>query len=131
MKTKYIPVLILVSAAVGAAVTKSYFPTVKTETVTQEVIKEKTVTEIRQETRPDGTVVTETVVVEDRDQTKDVKESKVDASKLPDWMLSVGQSVSASPVYTMSIQRRILGPVWLGAAANTSKELFVTVGVEF
>lgn len=130
MKIKYVLVLAVVSMAVGAAVTRTYLPreVVKTETV--EVTKEKIITVTHTEKKPDGTEVTDSTKTETRNTTESSNSTVTKAPELAQWMVSGGYGV-VEQTYSAGVQRRIAGPIWVGAEANTNKEVYIKLAVEF
>lgn len=96
-----------------------------------EVVKHDTVTQIKEVTRPDGTKEKDTTIT-DRSTEVAKKESKVVIENLkPQWMVSGTYGISAVPYYGAQVQRRIIGPVFAGVAANTRSEVFAVVSLEF
>lgn len=79
--------------------------------------------------RPDGT--RETTETTERDTTLD--QSKQVSKKVPDWSVGVGASLpkGPSPIYTLQVQRRILGSIYAGAYVRTDSELGVLVSFQF
>lgn len=135
MSNKNIAILVLVVAALSAAVTRYYFPQVSTKVEVQEkeVIKKDIKTIIKEIVRPDGTKETVTEVV---DHSKESKESKTSITtfKPKDWVIAATaetKDLRQQFAYGIHIQRRILGPVFVGITANTEKQFGASVGLEF
>lgn len=117
----------------------------KVVTKTQEVIKTVTVEHTNQTTtktvikKPDGTTITQ----EKTEDTHDLKTSenqrisidKQVSNSKPDWMVSAtagfGYDRSLDPVYGVSVQRRILGNIYMGAYGMTNKNVGLSVGLQF
>lgn len=139
------------SLTVGAA-SAWYFkpPVVETRTEYRDKIVEvvKTVkervkvqTKTRKETKPDGTRVEETTVTKtDTDvktagsKTSDTEAIMVERHREPAWRVAVlggwdfrGQGL----VYGGHVERRILGPFWLGVWGLSSGAAGASVGVTF
>lgn len=125
---KTVVLLCVASAALAGWAVKRYLPTevVKTETV--EV--EKIVTIIHREKKPDGTVVEDEKRTEDRQTDTDTVASKPVAPP-PNWHISAQYLPDTLPAYGINVERRILGPIFVGVGANTRKELHVSLGFEF
>jgi hypothetical protein len=105
----------------GAWITKSYYD--KHTNVDQNTTKEHTVTKIIE--RPDGTK--ETIIVEDK-KTKQISKTAV----INDWSVGVATSlIEKNSVYTVFIDRRILGEFSLGAYVRSDKEAGVLVRYSF
>lgn len=126
---KQIAIAGVIGAAVGAGVTKAYFPSTKIETVEVEKTKEKIVTVTKERKNVDGSSVIETTKTEDRKISETTKTVATIAPPAPDWRISGGSDFKA--YYRLEVQRRIVGPVHLGAFADTNKAVGLSLGVEF
>lgn len=126
MSIKMSALIAVIAFIAGIAVSRFQFPSeVKEETKQNDVV-----TIIKEVIRPDGTKEVDTRIV---DRTKEViKEVQY---KKPDWRIQGGVGVhlasSLVPVYSVGVERRILGPMWLGAGADTTGLIKLTVAVEF
>lgn len=127
-------ILVVVAMVVSAGVTRYFFPQiqVKTVEVTKTVIQDNvhTVTHIIQ--HPDGTK--ETVVDSTDKSTKQATDTstKIIASK-SQWLIAVGANTdftTPNPTYELHVQRRILGPFYLGVRAGTDKSVGASIGME-
>lgn len=105
-----------------------------------EVTKKNVVVVTHEEKRPDGTVVTDTRTVdtstEASTKNSSSKESTVITNAKPQWKIGGGagikyNEVNLQPVYTLSAERRILGPIFVGAYGRTDKEVGLSVSIEF
>lgn len=90
-------------------------------------------------TKPDGTKVEETKIV-DRDSTitidKTAKDSNIDTSIITDKqktteyesnvLVALGMDTNGS--YDVSIQKKLLGPIYMGVFGSTSKILGISIG---
>lgn len=80
--------------------------------------------------RPDGTKETTEVIEKEREVEK---EKKVVVKQQPDWKVS--GSVSAlrvgAPVYSLSVERRIIGSLYAGVYGRSDKELGVNISFLF
>lgn len=128
-------ILMLISAVISAAVTRYYWPKleVKNVEVQKEVVRNDIRTVYRTIERPDGTKET---IKETTDksvkQATSSKESTIFSRK--DWVVSTSAGTRFSnfePIYGLQVQRRILGPFYVGAVASTDKMVGVSVGLEF
>jgi SRSO17 transposase len=106
---------------------------------TEQKHNQSTVTKSKETKLPDGTVITEQV-----SRTKEASETKseteMDKTKetlkvtenRPDWHLNVSNLYgSDSQSYTIDIQRRIIGEVYLGINVSTSKQVGFSIGIGF
>lgn len=128
-------ILLILVAAASAGITRYYFPQVEvknTETV-KEVVRNDIKTVIKEVVRPDGTkeTITETT---DKSTKKETSKSELIVAKKTQWMFDIGarKTFSNSEIYyDLHVQRRILGPFFLGAKLSTDKSAGVSVGMEF
>lgn len=143
MDKKVIAIAILVVGAAGYLGGR-YLQPAKVEVKVEERVKEVEVvkhdvrTVIREIERPDGTKEKETII-EDKTEEERNRESEKETSKIvtnnkPQWkvggQLTPKQGI-AGPLYGLSVERRVLGPVFAGAFANTDKVVGLSVSVEF
>lgn len=114
---------------------------IETVEIEKEVIKEvkdvRIVKEVVQS--PDGTITTKETT-EDKTVTDTSKESESKRLELtkrssPQWKVRVTREIDftkeVNPEYGVGIERRILGPFFLGAWVTTQKQAGVSVGFEF
>jgi hypothetical protein len=105
---------------------------------TVETVKHDTVTVTKQIKKPDGTTETDTTTTD-----KDIETSKTNIAESssetitnvkPQWKATglLGYNVSTfEKVYGAEIERRIIGPIFVGAWANTQRTGGVSVSIEF
>jgi hypothetical protein len=102
---------------------------IKTQTVTVE--HEHTVTVVV--TKPDGTSTSTTTT--DKGETAGTKTSTTIDNVKPQWKVSalagLGLNSPISTVYGGEVQRRILGPIFVGAWATTNRTGGISLGLEF
>lgn len=129
------PLTYLLVAVLSAALTYYYFPKIEERHTVEEkeVVRTQVRTVIREVTRPDGSTTRDTVIT---DNSTGTRTSSVDVLKLrqKDWHLSASVSYNfdaRKQDYGVQAQRRILGPVYLGAELRTDKSAGLIVGVEF
>lgn len=136
MSSRNTLVLVLVVAAISAAVTRFYFPQIEfknTETVKEVVRNDIKIIE-RVIERPDGTkeIIKETT---DKSTKKETSTSETIIAAKKQWLIAVGANTKLSSrdliVYDLHVQRRILGPFYLGAKVATDKSVGVSLGMEF
>lgn len=135
MSLKYTALACLISAIISGAVVNYYFPKITTKTVetTKEVVRTDIQTVVHTVTLPNGAVDSTTTIV---DHTQKVDTSKniavVNATK--DWLVSGSYSTSIhtlEPIYGLQVNRRILGPAYVGALLNNKGEVGLSIGLEF
>lgn len=135
MSIRNTAILVILVAIISAGLTRYYFPQVEyknTET-TKEVVRNDIKTTTKTIENKDGTKETITETVDNSIKKIDTKNETLIALK-PQWMLDVGARTKLSDkviVYDVQVQRRILGPFFLGARASTDQSLGVSVGMEF
>lgn len=105
------------------------------EQTDKEQIKKDIKTVTKETRNKDGSVVIETVVV-DKSKEKKSTVTVFEQTKLEktDWFLQVtADSVRLveSPVYGLSVNRRVLGPLYLGISAKTDRTVGASVGIEW
>jgi dsRNA-specific ribonuclease len=127
--------IILVVAALSAAVTKFYFPSIeeKTQTVEKEVVKNNIVTVVKEVTRPDGTkeVITETV---DKSTTKSSSKDTVVKYDVTSKYIFGGGVISNfkdKPEYEVSAGMRVFGPVFGQIKYQTNGYVGANLLIEF
>lgn len=135
MNWKNIAIYTIVVAVVSAAATRYYWPQIQTQIKIEEkeVIKKDVRTIIRERTNPDGSTEKETEII-DKSKEKITKEFQSITVKKKDWFVAGGATINiddVKPVYNLQVNRRILGPFYLGASVNTRKDIGVQVGFEF
>lgn len=125
MKLKYVSILCVICLASGAYIQKAYFGTVQNETVNKADVE----TVIKEVVHADGTKSIETVI-KDKSVSKQVQQQRA-----PDWMIGISQfskfDGSDGRNYLFQVNRRVIGPVWLGAFATSSKLFGISAIVEF
>lgn len=104
----------------------------------KEVIKHDTVTVEKEIKHPDGTIEKETrtedKTVESKKSDTKEKESKVVVSEKPQWKAGAlaGYDLNQlKPVYGGEVERRILGPIFVGVWANTQSTVGAKLSIEF
>lgn len=125
----------LAIALLSVALTRYYYPRVDVQTVetTKDVIKTDIRTVVKVVERPDGSKETVTETVDNTTRTTKDTKSHTEI-KQKDWVLTVGartQLTALEPVYLVVVQRRVLGPVFSGLAADTKGSIGLTIGLEF
>lgn len=128
-------ILVAITAVVSAAVTRHYFPKIQQQTV--EIEKEVIKTDIRTVTRvierPDGTKESVTEIV-DRTTKRETTSKTATTFQRKDWVVSLGgvaQVRHLDPVYVLQVNRRILGPFYVGGIITTDQQIGISVGLEF
>lgn len=128
---KYLIAAIPLAFILGFALSRQTTP-VKTLTVEKEVVKEKKVVDyvkVRVKS-PDGTVRTETIY-KDRSTTDSSKEViKSVETKKPEWSVGLMTDIKNTK-YQLSLDRRVIGNVWVTTTVDTEKDLYLGVKLEF
>lgn len=124
MKT-LIVVALLSAAAGGGLMYRFNPPQTKTETVIRDRIVTHTVVK-----RADGTVESDTTKTEDKQERQN---QVVVAPAKPDWHISAGSELDRTlvPSYRAQVDRRILGPIFIGGSISTRGAIGVNLGFEF
>lgn len=124
----------LVCLVIGVLAGSALFPKVKEKTVETEVerVVKDVQTVIKVVTRPDGTKEEVTTIIDKSKQSTDKTSTKIIAKN--DWHISASGSrtfTDSSMTYTLQVERRIIGDVFLGASVNSEKQVGLTLGLEF
>lgn len=141
-KTYWIITIVVIASlsfAGGRFLTEPTVITKNVEVIKEvEVIKRDVRTVIREITRPDGTKETDTVI-EDRTRERtrtdaNTRTETVVTNEKPQWkvdLMARAKITNIVPVYGASIQRRIIGPVFMGVNGWSDANVGLSVGLEF
>lgn len=134
MNYKLLLLIITVSLLLGAGMDHYLNPTIKNTETTKEVIKNNIVTVTHEVKEKDGTIDTTTTVTDTSQKTDTSKSTQVIILPKPNWLVSATYNTdihTLQPSYGADVKRRILGPIFLGANADTSGRIGLTLGMEF
>lgn len=137
MNLKQVAVLLLVTATVSAALTRFYFPQVQVKTVKVEkdVIHNNIQTVVVTKKLPSGEVDSTTTIVDHTNKIETDNKTSEIAKIPPNWLIVGTASVTGinfvNPAYGVQVNRRILGPIFINASANTKGEVGLGLGMEF
>lgn len=131
---KFLLIGLFACAAAGYGVGRYLQPArieIKKEQV--EVIKKDIKVVERIVTRPDGTTEKETVTEDKTLSQKETLDQSLVVNKKPNWKASglAGLDISESQFYGVQVERRILGPFFVGAMVTTNKTIGLSIGMEF
>lgn len=108
---------------------------IKTEIQEREVVRKDIVTIVKEITKPDGTKETVTTTTDNTVERKDTKTEHLETKIVEkQWFIAAGvarESLVSENIYQLSVNRRILGPIYAGLSANTEKQFGLNVGMEF
>lgn len=135
MTIKQAIIACLLSAIVSAAFTQYYFPKIQTKTVetTKEVVRTDVQTVIKTVTHPGGDTESTTTIIDHTQRIETAKKTDVTITK-KDWLVAASYSTSIhtlEPIYGVQVNRRILGPAYIGALLNNKGEVGLSIGLEF
>lgn len=135
MNTKQIAIYTAIVIALSVTGTKYLWPTVQSSLKIEEkeVIKKDIITIIKEKKNPDGSTETETTITDKSKEARDKLLEQI-VVKPKDWFVSGGATVNPNDltlVYNAQVNRRIIGPVYIGATVNTRKDVGLSVGFEF
>lgn len=135
MSLKLVALLCLIVGVVSVAVTRYYFPQIQTKIVetTKEVVRTDIQTVVKTVTLPNGNTESTTTITDHTIKT-DIQNKELTIVKAKDWLVS--GSVDSNfkldtPMYGLQVQRRILGPVFVGGLLDTKGNVGLSVGMEF
>jgi hypothetical protein len=121
--------LIVLLSASGGYILRQSTASLETKTVTKDVIKDRIVTVTRTVKAPDGTITRDRRTEQDRAATRREEAVAQVAAPIKDWRLTGGYMIDK--VYTGGLERRVLGPVFLGLQADTQGHVGATLSIEF
>ncbi len=123
-------ILCILSALVGAFLSKSYFT--REVVVTKTQVVDHTVVVTHTVVAKDGTKTIDSTITDDKKEHQTVVDQK--ASKAPKWGISAlyGTSITHKvELYGTSVTYQILGPIEVGAWGLTNGSAGVSVGIRF
>lgn len=115
---------------IGLGLGIQFFPKVKEKTVEVEKIVKDIQTVTRIVTKPDGTKEEVTTIV---DRSKENK-TRIKTIAKTDWHVSISgarEILDPTMVYSMQVERRILGDIYLGGSISSEKQVGISVGMDF
>lgn len=129
-----IPNKAIITIAVASAVLGGYIEnkfvgkTVIHDTVTKD---NDIVTVIKEKQNKDGTTETDTTITDHSKEQQKVVETI--AAKSPEWMIQggVGLTQGLATVYTASVSKRLVGPIFVGMWGTTQSTVGVSLGLFF
>jgi len=129
MTYKSITILCIVVAIVAAGSTR--YKTVET---TRDVVHNDVQTIVKTIKLPTGEVDTTTTTTDHSVKVDTDNKTAVQLQVAKNWLVSGVYSISIhtlEPSYGLQVNRRILGPIFIGANANTKGEIGLSLGMEF
>lgn len=132
MTNKTVAIMCLASAVVSAACTQYFFPQIKTVEVQKEVIRNDIQTVTHTVKEPDGTTDITTTTTDHSQVT--LTDTKKEFNIVPNWHVSAFADANIkleSPEYGLNVQRRILGPIFIGASLSNKGNVGASLGMEF
>src|SRR6185312_5008347 len=95
----------------------------KTQYVDRVVTQYQVVTQTNTVVKPDGSKIITEVVTDNTRKTEIDKGSTVIKTAAPNWHVvgGFGYNYQLQPIYTAAVERRILGPVFVGVQASSEK----------
>lgn len=131
IELKYVAVLVLASAAIGAAITARFVSgreVIKTQTVDHVITQNHIVTVVKEVDRPDGTKEI-TTTKDDSSVKNDTSVSKSEDKKAisaPNWLITGGAGLefSGTPgtIYQAGFSKRLFGPVFVGVWGTKGRD---------
>ena len=125
-------VIAIVAAASGALAVYRWKPRIVTQTqiVTQNTVQDHIVTVTKEVVQPNGAKEIDTTIT---NNTVQVTHSDDTVTKAPMWHVDLGVNtgINLLPSYSLQVERRIAGPLWIGARAETRGAVGVVIGLEF
>lgn len=121
MKNKILLALFFLSLGLGLGY---YLSPEKTKEIEKEVVKKDVITVVKEVFRPDGTKTKETIITDKSEFKKETSKEVINKKSSYKLGLMVGSEGFNfnQPVYGINIEKRFLGPVFLGAWGMTETE---------
>jgi hypothetical protein len=135
----------IVLALLGYA-TGRYFQPAKVEIRTEEKVRTVLIETVKKKRikikiiRPDGTIeekeIEEDITINEKDKSKDTKTEKIVTNSKAQWRASLlagkrdGIDLTL-PMYGVSIEKRLIGPTFVGVWATNKKDFGISIGLEF
>lgn len=130
---KAITITALVALLIGAGVGSQLFPKTREVEVVKEVTRTDIVTVTKEVTRPDGTKESTTTTTDKSVEKKSATATKVTAQSK--WAVGItaakGIDTLQETLYTVNVDYRLAGPLFLKGTVNSDKQLGVGVQIEF
>lgn len=125
-------IVLLVGIGIGGIVVYKYKPHLmtQTQTIVKNVMQDHIITVTKTIVQPNGTKEIDTTITDNSIHTDN---SNITIIKAPNWHVGLGASteIDLSPVYSLQIEKRIAGPLFIGARAETKGTIGITIGIEF
>lgn len=140
LKCIVITIVALVVGFVGGRQTAPTKVVVKKEEVIKEVESSKDKTKVveKEVIKPDGTIIKKKVAkaVKEKKAEREstVKVTKIEESYKPQWKVGALTGIQGGSVgiVGMQVERRIVGPVFLGVTGNWhSRDIYLNISIEF
>lgn len=129
LPNKAIVTIVLASAILGGYIERQFAgKTTIHDTITKD---NDIVTIIKEKQNKDGTSEKDTTIVDKSKEKEKIVE--IIAPKPPEWLVQgqVGLIQGLTTVYTLNINKRLLGPIFVGAWGSTQQSVGVSVGILF
>ena len=130
--------LLIVGYGIGRYLQPAQIKIKKEEVIKEVEVVQKDIRIVEREIiRPDGTKekekITEDKSQESTKKERDTKESTQVVNTKPDWRINglTALNNNRNIVYGLQVERRILGPISIGAWGVTDSTIGLSVGVEF
>jgi hypothetical protein len=128
-------IALIVGLLLGGGLGTFLFPQIKTKEVQveKEVVVKDIVTVTKVITKPDGTKEEVTTTTDKTKENKQNTSTKTVAKA--NWHTSISAKSKLTPVqidiYTIQVEKRILGDVFIGAVISSDKTVGISLGLEF
>jgi hypothetical protein len=137
MTAKQTAILCVISAVFSVGLSRYLFPQVqiKTVEVEKQVIHNNIQTITVTKTLPSGEIDSTTTVVDHTQKIETDSKTSTTAVIPPNWLIVGTAQVTGidlvNPAYGVQVNRRILGPMFINASANTKGVVGLGLGMEF
>jgi hypothetical protein len=128
-------IALIVGLLLGGGLGTFLFPQIKTKEVQveKEVVVKDIVTVTKVITKPDGTKEEVTTTTDKTKENKQITSTKTVAKA--NWHVSASAKSKIDKlqidIYTVQVEKRIIGDLFLGVTGSTDKTVGLTIGLEF
>ena len=123
-------VILIVGAALGGALVYKSKAKPTSSVQTKTLVQNHVVTVTKTVIAPNGAREIDQTITDNT--VHDIIQDKIN-NKVPQWHVSLGASVDGKllPSYNLQVERRLIGPLFIGARVETRGALGLVIAVEF
>lgn len=123
-------ICLIAGVSLGAVLVYNFYPRTVTKTVEHETTTDHIVVQTHTVVSPDHTTTTDSTTTSDVVKVDTQVSSMSVAPKLPQWQVSGLYGINRRE-YSVELQRRLLGNVWVGLEAGTEGTINAVLSFQF